>query len=210
MCWSKEISLATFILGMAGVVYLYQRNGPNDRWIAIFGGTVVMIQLAEFFMWSDLACGATNKWASIFAMLVLVAEPVANMLGGIYFSSSPYKKFLKCGLVAYAVFILWAYFGSFRNREIEWCGTTSCGQKMLGRQCNLSWKFVHGIPVATATIWIAFLALPLLAMEPRYQGTVLLLLGAITFWVSKMSTSRAFGSLWCWFAIVIIYAKILI
>lgn len=57
MCWNKEVSLDTFVFAMIGVIYLYHRNYPNDIWVAIFVGVVAMIQLAEYFMWSDLDCG---------------------------------------------------------------------------------------------------------------------------------------------------------
>lgn len=44
---------------------------------------VKMIQLAETFMWIDYKCGNLNKFASIFALIILAIEPLTNMFGGI-------------------------------------------------------------------------------------------------------------------------------
>ncbi|XWV26917.1 hypothetical protein QJ857_gp0133 [Tupanvirus soda lake] len=216
MCWSKEVSLTTFVLAMIGVAYLYYRNSPNDRWVAVFAAIVAMIQLAEFFMWSDLQCGIINKYASIFAMIVLAFEPFVGMIGGIYFSDSPYKNILKYMLIAYVIFVGYTYFKYMHNNTVYWCGTSIC----TGRQnsndffgnkiCNLQWYFMESIGNKVGIIWILFLMLPFLTMTPKFQGILLFTLGFVSLAIANVSDNAATGSLWCWFAIAIIYFKILV
>ncbi len=215
MCWNKEVSLTTFALAIAGVIYLYQRNGINDRWIAIFATVIAMIQLSEYFMWSDLACGFINEYASIFALLTLMFEPLANMIGGIYFSNTPHKNILKYMSIIYAIFIGFTYFTEIYGRDIYWCGTSSCveSNKINGfvndKSCNLQWFFTKNISSKIDTVWIFFLIVPLLTMNPLIQGIILSALGFISLFIASIINNAAIGSLWCWLAIIIIYVKIL-
>ena len=225
MCWSKEISMVSFIIAIFGCIYLYIRNSPNDRWVALFAATVAMIQLAEFFMWSDPTCSNFNKYASMFALLILALEPLMGMLGGIYLSNSPNKNILKYMLLAYLIFIAFVYFTSFYNKNVIWCGTSSCSPTAAtlelirktnnnilpnGKSCNLSWFFVNTINHKLVIIWILFLLIPFLTMTPMYQGILILIFGIVTYGVSYVSQSNIGGSMWCWFAIGLIFLKLAI
>jgi hypothetical protein len=201
---------------MLGAIYLYRRNGPNDRWIAVFGATFGMIQLAEFFMWSDLGCGKMNKYASMFALLILAAEPLMNMVGGIYFSNSPDKKILRYMLLAYICFILFMYFTQIRGKPRDWCGTSLCQSNpniaagfSTDKMCNLEWYFTNGINPKMIVIWVLFLMLPLLAMTPKMYGIVIFTLGFAMLAISSLANNAAQGSIWCWLAVGLIYGKIL-
>src|SRR5271154_745689 len=209
MCWSSSVSLATFVLAILGVLYLFYRDAPNDRWMALFGGTVAMIQIAEYFMWLDQSCGTINNMASMFALLVVALEPLMGMIGGLNFSSQPNPNFLRIMLLSYIVFIAYVYFNHVHNQKIKWCGINNCYIDP-NDGCNLYWKFTENIPTKIAIIWILFLMLPLLTMTPRYQGIILFLTGLITLVLSRTVHNAAAGSLWCWYAISIIYIKILI
>lgn len=211
MCWNKEVSLISFVIGMIGVFYLYHRNLPNDRWIAIFGGTIIMIQLAEFLMWSDQNCGELNKIASILALIILIMEPLSNMIGGAYFSETSKKKYLKYGILVYLLFITTIYFVEYRNKKIEWCGLQKCiTDDSQNKGCHLSWKFMNSFSGTTLMIWTLFLSLPFFAMEPIYHGLIIFLLGLSTLIFSLKYKTSVAGSLWCWYGIIIIFAKIMI
>jgi len=210
MCWNKEVSIATFVIAIIGSIYLYYRNNTNDRWIAIFGITIAMIQLAEFFMWSDLSCGNINKYASIFALLILAIEPFMFMICGIYFSNTSNKHLLKYMLIAYIIFIGYLYFTQVHGKNITWCGTSLCGGPSNNKVCNLRWLFLENINHKLGIIWIMFLMIQFLTMTPKYQGIILFVLGFIALAMASKSNSAAFGSLWCWFGIGIIFTKIII
>jgi hypothetical protein len=219
MCWSKTVSGITFILGIAGCIYLFQRNGPNDRWIAVFGATVIMIQLAEYFMWSEPVCGSKlNKYACVFALVMLLMEPLVAILGGLIFSDTANKPVLLGFLGAYIVFVVIIYFKEVRGKKpIQWCAQPKnrAGQCKTGassafnkKGCNLSWSFMEHFSQMSEIIWMGFLLLPLLTMVPFKQGLILALLGLGTFGLAAVINSSAIGSLWCWFAIFVIYAKV--
>ncbi|AVL94593.1 hypothetical protein ma207 [Moumouvirus australiensis] len=214
MCWSKEISFITFVFAMVGVIYLYKRNKPNDRWIALFAGTIAMIQFAEYFMWSDQTCGKINKYASILALFILVMEPLMNMVGGLLFSDTSNKQILKYLLIAYIIFIFIILLNQ-SHKSINWCGTSLCGDIgdrtngfTINKSCNLKWLFLDGFDGMTGLIWSLFLILPFLAMKPTYLGIIFAVFGVGTFYMANITNNAAQGSLWCWFAIILIFSKI--
>jgi hypothetical protein len=205
MCWNKEASLITLIIALAGAYYLYKRNRPNDRYIAIFGAVVAMMQLAEFFMWMDQSCGTINMYASMFAIFILLAEPLANMVCGIYLSDTPYKNVLKIMIILYVAFVVYLFIINY-NKSINYCGINNCKNN---NSCHLDWKFIDTINRNQVQLWGLFLFLPLLFMVPHYQGLILLLAGLVTLLMSKVYNNTVAGSLWCWLVVSIIYIKIL-
>ena len=214
MCWSKNVSLVTFILAMVGIIYLYKRNAPNDRWVAIFAGVVALIQLAEYFMWSDLACNSVNKFASIFALLVLAAEPLANMIGGIYFSNTKHKNVLRIMLISYGLFILYSYFYGIDGKNVNWCGTTDCTNAATtngffnNKACNLQWHFLSNFNKEIGIIWIIFLIFHF-HNDTANTRSHYVCVGIIMLCYFQISNNAAQGSIWCWLAISIIFYKIL-
>lgn len=212
MCWNKQVSLITFIVAICGVYYLWKRNGPNDRWMAIFAGTISAIQLAEYFMWSDPTCGNMNAYASMFALLVLAAEPLMNMLGGLYFEKTSNKKMLTVLLGLYAVFILYLGKVYFDKNDKKLCGQSPCGtgENILGGNgCNLKWHFMENFDKILGAIWVLFLLVPFLAMEPNLNGITLFGLGFLSMGIAAMYNKTALGSLWCWFSIGIVGYQIM-
>ncbi|BCS82892.1 hypothetical protein QLL95_gp1231 [Cotonvirus japonicus] len=214
MCWSQEVSLITFVIIIGGCIYLYKRNRPNDRWIAIFAGIVAMIQLAEFFMWSDLNCGRINRYASIFALFILVLEPLTNIISGLLFSDNSNKILLKLLLVTYIFFVVVIFFKQ-QNQSIMWCGTSPCGSHsaidgfFIKKSCNLKWIFMDSFGICTSIIWVLFLLVPFLAMKPKSQGIFFVIVGILTLIMAMSANNAARGSLWCWLAIFLIFFKIL-
>lgn len=219
MCWNKEVSITTFIIAAIGVFYLYFRNKENDRWVAIFAGTIAMIQLAEYFMWDNNDCGnKINKYASIFALLVLALEPLSNIIGGLYFSNTPYKKILKYMLLSYIIFMIFFYFSQIYNKKIDWCGSSQCNDSNITSNnnssaipdCNLKWLFIGGFNYKLIIIWIMFLLIPFLTMTPEFHGILLVALGILTYGMAALINPAARGSIWCWLAIGIIFSQIIL
>lgn len=212
MCWNKEVSIGSFIAGIVGCLYLYKRNNPNDRWIALFSSVFILIQLAEFFMWMNQKCDQNNKIISIMMILILAAEPIANILGGLIYGDTDInrKNILKTMLVAYILFIAYIFFTKIYGSNLNLCGINNCSIDATTDKCNLRWMFLDGFGKNAATIWILFLSLPLLLIVPINQAIILFGTGAVTFYASKYFNTIASRSLWCWSSISVIFIKILI
>ena len=59
MCWSFEVSAATYCISFTISSYLLYRGNKNDLWHSVFLFTFSMIQLLEAFIWLDPTSRAT-------------------------------------------------------------------------------------------------------------------------------------------------------
>ena len=61
MCFSKEVSLATFIIGVLGGFLCYSVNSPDYKIIGLFFGFVSLMQGIEYLLWCHQTCDTYNK-----------------------------------------------------------------------------------------------------------------------------------------------------
>jgi hypothetical protein len=85
MCFNKEVSIATYIIGMLGSVYLYKQGFIPE---AIFYSCVVQMQLIEYFLWKHQSCKdiQTNQKLTKLAIIINHIEPVFLWVAIIVFS----------------------------------------------------------------------------------------------------------------------------
>lgn len=219
MCWSKEVSLGSFLIAISGCLYLYNRNKPNDRWISLFGGTISFIQLAEYFIWKSNTenCDNMNKYASMAILFILFMEPLSNMIGGLIYNdksnNSLLNKIVPISTTKILTILLILYIGLtvfliLTQNQIDWCAKPFCNTQNQNTECNLKWNFLDSIGPTATCLWMIFLLAPLLAMTPISEGLILFGAALITFTMSRIYNYGAIGSLWCWLAISVIYIKI--
>ena len=87
MCWNAEVSLNTFLFSgfiLCLIIYnnaytQYKIPELNNVWMYIFLGSIMLIQLIEFFIWRNLKT-SYNKVFSILAVLLLLFQPIASMM----------------------------------------------------------------------------------------------------------------------------------
>ena len=87
MCISGEVSISAFVFCSITCVYLYKRNRPNDRWIAIVFGYLGIMQLLEYFMWIDQECSGLNQIATDLGFIHNILQPVISLSVAYYFTS---------------------------------------------------------------------------------------------------------------------------
>ena len=87
MCWNAEVSLNTFLFSgfiLCLIIYnnaytRYKIPELNNVWMYIFLGSIMLMQLIEFFIWRNLKT-SYNKVFSILAVLLLLFQPIASMM----------------------------------------------------------------------------------------------------------------------------------
>lgn len=86
MCYNKEVSITSFIVGAGLSILVYKRGDKYDKHVACFLFTIALMQLAEYFMWIDQECGITNHNASTMASFILYLQIFTVIMGGYYFT----------------------------------------------------------------------------------------------------------------------------
>lgn len=184
MCWNADVSLKTFLIGMAGIglgAYL-----GLSLPVLLFCFTIVTMQLIEYVVWTYYEDDDVNYKASVAAAGLLWLQPIASML---VIQSLPLKLtmlFIYCLL-------------SLLGQSALWKKDTK-KQYSMKRADNghLSWKFLSKEPrtYIELAVFFFFLFTPILM-----TGNLdLLALASATLGISIYSywCENTWGSMWCW------------
>ena len=106
MCFSKEVSLGTFIIGTIGSALLYSLNTKIDRILAITFFYVILMQLAEYILWNNLTCNLTNKITTLIAIILNATQPIVLAMLVLYNYNLPNKKNIIIYGVLYSLMML--------------------------------------------------------------------------------------------------------
>ena len=111
MCYSAESSINGFLIGGAASLYLlFFSNNQTFKHIGLFFSSVVLMQLAEYFIWIDQDCNKNyNNLASKSIIPILSLQVVSLLLGGYLFNTTILPKYLLKYLF-FISFIIFLYY----------------------------------------------------------------------------------------------------
>ena len=183
MCWSAEVSLQSFSIGILAVFIAY-RNGLSLP-TTLFCLTIVFMQLIEFFVWTYMDNKQVNFIASVSANTLLWLQPIASIL----------TLERKQAIPAFFLYIGLSFFAFLIPKDKPLGEIYKMTQ---GDNAHLVW---HWLQKDTRTmisllVYFVFLFGPLV-----YQKQWLLLtLATSTLGLSLYSFSKdnTWGSMWCW------------
>lgn len=182
MCWSAEISLQSFAIGITAVGIAYSKGLSLP--MTFFCLTIVCMQLVEYIAWSNIDNPDVNYYSSIAASFLLWLQPVASMLT---LPSSLFPSFFG----TYLVF-------SFLVKALETKYTRELYRMYRGDNGHLVWNFLQKdrLTFLSLVVYFFFLFVPLIqGRQWLIMGvaSTTLLLSLWNFW--KHNT---WGSMWCW------------
>ncbi len=200
MCYNPSISLITFSVMAISTIFLIYRNYPNDRWFAILFISAGVMQLIEYFMWSNQSCGLANHLATMGAFLLLLIQPLAILIGAYYFGTLVFSQNDKEKILP----IIWIY-----GIIIGIIAIIGIRSGMKNRLCSLpngkhlDWniaKLFGGKKVIYLFFFLYYAMFFLLLLsKPWYLGFIIaiMLLGSLFFSVFFIK-NPSWKSLWCW------------
>ena len=106
MCYNKDISLVSYILGVGLSSYLFIIGDKYDKNFALFCFTFIQIQLAEYFMWMDQECNLINKMATICAYIILAIQPLSILIGSYFYKTTHINDNILIIMILFNLFIL--------------------------------------------------------------------------------------------------------
>jgi hypothetical protein len=177
MCWNAEVSLQSFLVGLASIGIGALRGASFP--VLLFALTIVFMQLIEYIVWSNYENKEINRQASLAARALLWTQPIASILT----TQSPGPM-----LVAYFVTTLLV---SFLGPERDYSMTRAPNG-------HLAWNWLTKEPSTylSLAVYFVFLLLPLIMSRSFLLlglslGT--LAVSLYTFW-----KDNTWGSMWCW------------
>jgi len=191
MCWNWQVSLITWLVGLASAMYMFKRRNKYD---ITFGSLILAyssMQLWEMLMWLDQSCGKMNKAASIAAFFALWSHTLAIGIG-LYIETKVVLP-LVIGIAFMIVAIVQSFF-------IKWKCSVPCEKKNGKCKCNggckhLIWGFPHEYYVY---VFAVCMAICLVCIRPLWKAVLSASLFLISFGLSALYAKESTGSFWCY------------
>lgn len=196
MCWSKEVSITTYILGLIGCVVLYNTNHKPE---AIFYGWVIHMQLIEYFLWSYQPCvdpmKSKNEQVTKAGILVNHLEPIIFWLALMMFPYRQIPSWVTYWMVMFVV-VTMVYTKRVYN-------TSECTTVTEESAPHLQWKWNNeNYGGVYYTIFLATLVILSLYGIGGRNGNINAILAVASFALSYImyGDKKVVGAMWCWFA----------
>lgn len=200
MCWSAEVSLITFLSSVTMCCYLWWRNNGNDRAISLWIFAFSIMQLYEFFMWTNMK---SHSLIGKLSLISILAQPLVLSAALLYLGHLQTYKFIKYllfGILGISLIkvIYTIYYILTSARNENWLS-------VKGPHCHLIWYFVKHHDKLPYLCKINYLynwalLLALLTLKPFSHGLVYAIIGVITYHVTGFYYGLEMGSMWCWTA----------
>lgn len=205
MCWNKEVSLNTFLFSsfvflliLYNNKYTFYKIPEFDRfWLRIFMAIVILIQLVEYFIWTNIDNIFYNKLFTNIALLIIFCQPITTIMN---IDNEKIKKIL---FISYLVLMI-PFFILNYNKNIY--STISSNKHLNWNLINHENKFTKIIGLA----WIFFFLFPLFYQKHQFG----FLFGILTLIIMSYNyiNDNTIETMWCWIVnfIMIYYAGYLL
>ena len=186
MCWNPEISLSTFVFGIAAIIIGYINKEHDIKW-ALFYTTIVSMQLIEFFIWKNLGSKHINKILSIIAFVLIMIQPIA---AGMLIENKSYM------MIYYILYVLWLVVYITSSSPIKWI-------TQKAKNGHLSWLWLNPAHDLLILTWTVFIICALLLSKGSLLSriicvTALALFTLVSWWYYK-TQEFTWGSVYCSF-----------
>lgn len=188
MCFSKEVSLATFLTGFIGGLLCFSTGVTDLKIIGLFFMFVSLMQGIEYLLWIHQTCDDYNKNISYLAMILNHLQPVVLfILLCIY--NKPYKKLFFIILI-YLIFII-PYSLKFKN---------TCTMKDKNHHLNWEWNSMKYNKLVYAVFLFCLVSLGFFFPNKTY-GKSFSLFTLLSYIISYCiyTKTNVVGSMWCFF-----------
>lgn len=195
MCFSENISLFAFIVGMAGSMLVYSLGEIYDKIYGIFHMFISFMQLVDFFLWRNQTCDAYNYIISITGIILNHLQPLVLGLLILYYNtrlSYQDKIMILCILCIYLCVII-PYSWQYINK-------TQCTLKNSNNHLDWKWNwqkyhvFAYGAFVLT-------LLLLYFRFVPVY-GKLFAIIAVFSFISSAIIYKNELGNMWCFYSLL--------
>jgi hypothetical protein len=207
MCYNKDISLYTYFIGLVASFLLIQKKDKDLKIVGCFFLFVIHMQLIEYFLWTNNKCNLRNITLSYIGTIVNFIQPIILYLAIFYYNKELYKKNKQILDSIIIIYIIGLIIYSITLFPIGCTSVTPISSPYL----QWSWFYKKNPELLTLCFPIILMILMYYGLNKPYNLYISLIC-IISFIVSYIiyNKQRAFGSLWCWFAVFIPMGVLLI
>jgi hypothetical protein len=196
MCFSKSLSLKSFLFGIISaslLIYFGNTKSNNENLaIGIFFIFVSIMQLIEYFIWSDMKCkNGLNKLGSLLGPLFNHFQPVILLLlCNKYIISNGLipNKFLVFINIIYIVYVLYKYLLYIKDNKNLCIG--------LNKDNHLDWTWKYDF---NYLFYYIILIINLANFINNKNIIIVVIVSCILLIISYFGYNNNLGEFWCLF-----------
>jgi hypothetical protein len=202
MCHSYEASISALVVGWTGCLMLMMTKSKINFRVGLFFMYVLSMQLIEAMMWKDQGCRGLNQTASKIGFIQNVGQPILAYLALLPFITKDNRMIATSAILIYIASLATYIWKNKTQMSLEsfWCTKADEG--------GLQWNWSRNQDSWMWTIFVGSLALTMLSSKLSMY-TTLATLGTLVASYTRYGSSKAVGSWWCFYAVILPYVQLI-
>ena len=200
MCYNKDISINTYIIGLVSSYLLLTNDKKTLKILGFFFIVVIQMQLVEYFLWSNTKCNSKNITITHIGALLNVIQPIMLYLAILYYNKDITNENKKIMNITIIIYILALLLYSLNLFPIGCSIVTEVSKPYL----QWGWFYKKYPNFITIMFPLTLVILMYFGVDKPYNfylSLIIMLSFIISFIIYRKQ--RSFGTLWCWFAVFI-------
>ena len=200
MCYNKDISIYTYVIGLVSSYLLLRNENKTLKILGCFFMIVIQMQLVEYYLWSNAKCNSKNITITHIGALLNVIQPIMLYLAIFYYNKDITEEHKKIMNITIIIYILALLLYSLNLFPIGCSVVTQYSSPYL----QWGWFYKKYSNFVAIMFPLSFIILMYFGLDKPYNlylSLIIMLSFIISFIIYR--EQRAFGTLWCWFAVFI-------
>ena len=193
MCFNKDVSILSYLIGFAGCILLYYRDYKIEGLFYLF---IIQMQLIEYLLWLNNSCNLINKTITKIGIVLNHIQPIILYFLIIYFNSNvdKYTKIIIHLIIIIYIISTIAYL-IYNYKLLDSCTIGIENKK------ELFWEIQHGHLFEYYHIFVfAIFFMVLLGFKKHNYLNAYIILASIIISYIVYDKNKAVGTIWCLFA----------
>lgn len=188
MCFSAEVSITTYVIGMLGCLQLWRKNLKPE---SLFYLCVIQMQLIEFFLWKNNQCNDFNKSLTKIAIIINHIQPIILWFAILYFNKN-LPNWIQTYMIIFTLITI---------SYTSYVFTDDCTVVTKKSYPHLQWNW-NNAKYNNLYYFIFLLALSLLSIYGLDNGNIHAIIMVFSFYISYLiyNKNHSVGSMWCFLA----------
>jgi hypothetical protein len=196
MCFSPEVSLGTFIIGIVGALLAFSLGTITDKIVGLFFGFVSCMQGIELALWKNQTCNTVNRNISLLGMIFNHLQPVVLAVLIVLLNKDLSESSRKIIIISTIIYSIMVSIYSIQFKD------TKCTIKNEYKHLEWEWNSMkyRGVIYLTFLFMLVFLFYK--GIPNQNYAIILAAISLISYLISFFiyRKERVIGALWCFFA----------
>ena len=200
MCYNKDISIYTYLIGLIASYFLLTNDKKSLKILGCFFIVIIQMQLVEYFLWTNNKCNSKNITITHIGAFLNLIQPIILYLAILYYNKDITNETKTIINIAIFLYLLSLLLYSLNLFPIGCSSVTSISTPYL----QWGWMYKKYPNFITIMFPITLMLLMYFGLDKPYNLFVSILL-TLSFIISFIiyRKQRAFAAIWCWFAVFI-------